>query len=63
MILNINYNEYLERIITEMELIHTIKIGEGDSSLALGMTCDVGCLWGKQRRFAKRIASAFPYVT
>jgi hypothetical protein len=24
-----------------MELIHTIKLGEGDSSLALGMTCDV----------------------
>jgi hypothetical protein len=46
-----------------MELIHTIKIGEGDSSLALGMTCDVGCLWGKQRRFAERIVSAFPYVT
>jgi hypothetical protein len=53
----------LELIIIELELKQNIKIGDGDSSLTLGMTRQSCCISGKQRRFAQRIASAFQYVT
>jgi len=42
-----------------LELNQNIKIGEGDSSLALGMTWRGCWIRWKRRRFAQRIASAF----
>jgi hypothetical protein len=46
-----------------MPLNNNIKICDRDSSLSLGMTCRCLLYKGKQRRFAQRIASAFPYIT